>query len=177
LDAPAGGKPGGAWTRAWVNAAHRFDAGARADGSVYRIVQDTGTGMALTGGPDWRNVTVSTTVRAHLAEAIGILACVRGLRRHVSLTLGPDGTARLVATRDDKVEILAEAPCGWHLYREYRMSITSIEDGSIRGVVDDGKETVFLEGGVPFEDAVGGIGLSVTVGNGSFGPVRVEPAS
>lgn len=177
LDAPAGGKSGGAWTRTWINAADRFDAAARPDGSVFRIVQDSGTGMALTGGAEWRNVTVSTTARAHLAEAIGILASVRGLRRHLSLLLSRDNVVRLIQMRDNDTVVLAESPCAWNLYREYRMSITTLEDGTVRGVIDDGKATVFLEGGISADDAVGGIGLTVTVGNGSFGPVRVEPAS
>ena len=177
FDAPAGVGTATAWKRMWVNAADRFDAGTRADGSVFRIVQDSGTGIVSTGGADWRNVTVSTTARAHLAESLGILACVRGLRRHVSLEIGRDDTARLVHLRDGARTVLAEAGCAWHLYREYRMSITTLEDGMVRGVVDDGKETVFLEGAIAPEQAAGGVGLSVTVGNGSFGPVRIEPAS
>ncbi|MFM7322184.1 MAG: ADP-ribosylglycohydrolase family protein [Armatimonadota bacterium] len=176
LGQPTDAERDGAWARAWVNAADRFDTGTRVDGSVYRIVQDTGVGMAFTGGAEWRNITVSATAKAHLAGSIGLMANVRGLRRHVALILEPEGTARLVRTHDAHEELLVETGFLWEPGREYRVSVTTRDDGSVRGVVDDGNATVFLEGRVPIDGAHGGIGLRVAVGNAAFGPVRVEPA-
>jgi hypothetical protein len=42
----------------------------------------------------WADYTVETSLYAHLADAIGVVANARGLFRYVALTLSPDGKAR-----------------------------------------------------------------------------------
>lgn len=164
-----------AWRRAWVNAAQRFESWGRPSGLPYRIVQDEGTGMVFQGGTDWTDYSVHTTVQAHLADGIGLVAAVRGLRRHLSLVLSPDGAARLILTHDDKVEILSDSSIPWQLDHSYQLTISVHSDGRVTASVDDGSMLRFLEGDLPAADAHGAVGLLASVANAYFGPVRVEP--
>lgn len=170
LGKPENGGSAQAWRRAWVDAAQRF-----LPGSPYRIVQDQGTGLVTQGCSHWSDYSIHGDVRAHLADGIGLVAAVRGLRRHVSLILSPDGVARLIWTYDDQVTTLSETSLKWKLDHSYQLTVSVHAEGRITASIDDGSDLRFLEGNVPMECARGAVGLALTVGNGYFGPLRIEP--
>jgi hypothetical protein len=166
---------GTAWRRAWVNAADRCEGGSFPSGANYRIVQDRGTGLALYGEREWTDYAVQTTVQAHLADGIGIAACVQGLRRYVSLTLSPIDGARLVAHRDGLAEALGEASIVWKADHSYALTLSIARDGSVTASVRDGETVRELSGRVAPDQAQGGIALVATVGHCLYGPVRIAP--
>lgn len=165
---------GTAWRRAWVDAAEHFS--TQSGEFPYRIVQNEATGYAFHGCNHWSGYSVYTQVKAHLADGVGLMAAVRGLRRHISLVLSPDGAARLVWTQDDQSVILSDASIAWQYDHPYRLAISVHNDGRITASVEDGDAVQLLEGIVPADQARGAIGLLARAGNTSFGPVGIEPA-
>jgi ADP-ribosylglycohydrolase len=168
-----GAAEGTAWQRAWVSAAQHFF--GRGGDFPYQIVQNEGTGMVFQGCQEWSDYSVHTHVKAHLADGVGLMAAVRGLRRHVALVLSPDSAARLVWNYDDQSVILSDASIVWKYDHPYRLALSLHSDGRITASVEDGDSVQFLEGSVPVEQAHGAIGLLATAGNTSFGPVSIEP--
>ncbi|MBC8104751.1 MAG: ADP-ribosylglycohydrolase family protein [Cytophagales bacterium] len=175
LKRPADG--GDSWRHAWVNAVDHFDPWGTWAGMTYKLIQDEGVGFVFQGTQQWCDYTVQTEVYPHLADEIGLMAAVRGMRRYVALTLRPDGKARLVARQDRTEATLAEADLPWKLDHVYHFALTTRADGALVGAVRDnlGAEAT-LTGNVAPEQASGAIGLLVREGHGQFGEVVVEPA-
>jgi hypothetical protein len=169
-----GAGEGTAWGRAWVSAADHF--WARGGEFPYRLVQNVGTGYAFQGCSEWTEYSVHADVQAHLADGVGLLAAVRGLRRHVALVLSPDGAVRLIWTHDDQSITLSDSPLAWQYDHTYRLVMSVHSDGRITASVEDGDSVQLLEGNIPVEHARGAIGLLTTVGSAQFGPVGIEPA-
>ncbi|WP_395090336.1 ADP-ribosylglycohydrolase family protein [Armatimonas sp.] len=168
-----GASQGKAAQHTWVNAADHF--WVRGGDFPFRIVQNEGTGYVFQGCHEWSEYSVHTEVQAHLADTVGLVAAVRGLRRHVALVLSPDGAARLVWTHDDQRVVLSDASIAWQYDHPYRLVMSVHSDGRITASVEDGDSVQLLEGNIPAEQAHGAIGLLTTVGNASFGPVGIEP--
>lgn len=165
---------GSAGRRAWVDAADHFS--TRAGELPYRLVQNEGTGYVFQGCTEWSEYSVHTEAQAHLADEIGLLAAVRGLRRHIALVLSPDGAARLVWTHDDQSAILSDASIRWQYDHPYRLALSVHSDGRITASIEDGDVVQLLEGTIPVSQAQGAIGLLTKAGSAAFGPVRIEPA-
>ena len=108
-----------------------------------------------------------------MAGALGLAANVRGLVRYVALTLGRDGTARLIEKHDAAETTLAEVPVSWELDRSYRLSLTTHRDGAIIAAVDGGPPLIAR---VEAARAGGAVGLLVREGHGQFGAVTSAPA-
>ncbi|GIH14040.1 ADP-ribosylglycohydrolase family protein [Rugosimonospora africana] len=163
LTRPADG--GTMWRRAWVPAVHRFD---ERWPEPFRIVQNHGTGMLITGAREWHDYTVTADVTPHVAAGVGLAARVQGLHRHYALELTGRDTARLL--RGDTV--LAECPYPWTFGTTYRLGITCSGD-RIRAAVDgtdlfDVRDSTF---------GCGGVALRVTEGRTATQRVRITPVS
>jgi hypothetical protein len=168
---------GNAWRSAWVNAVNDFRGwgGSR----TFALVQNEGTGLLYQGESSWSDYTVTTEGHAHLADSFGIVACVRGLRRYVTLRLeerGEKGRACLAEQYDDHEKILAEAPFPWDLYQGIPFSITTRRDGSLTARIGSGDDALILSGSLPADRARGAAGMLVKVGHCQYGDVRIEPA-
>lgn len=171
LGRPAEG--GSMWRRAWVDAVDQQ--GYPSDPEMpYALTQNSGTGLLLQGERQWRDYTVATTVRPHLAQAVGVVANARGLFRYVVLLLTSDGVAQLVEQYDANRTVLAEAPLPWELDRTYAVTLTARPDGSVSAMVDD---TVALRSSVASGNAHGAVGLLLKEGHARFGPVTIGPVS
>jgi ADP-ribosylglycohydrolase len=168
---------GTVWRRAWVNAVDDFR-----EWGVSRtlaLVQNEGTGLVYQGESSWSDYTVTIEGHAHLADAIGVVACVRGLRRYIAVRLeerGEKGRAVLAEQYDDHENILAEVPFGWDLYQAVRFSITTRRDGSLTAHVGSDDSAVILKGSLAPERARGAAGMLVHTGHCQFGDMRIEPA-
>jgi ADP-ribosylglycohydrolase len=156
------------WRRAWVDGVDRVE--SRRD-FPYRVSQDYGTGIMSQGTVDWDDYRVSVDIAIVLAERAGVAARVGGMRRWYGLLLCDDGMVRLVKNRDGET-VLAERQFFWAVDRVYRFAL-SVHGRHIVGEIDG---TSLLE--AVDEDAsllAGGVGMVITQGTMSCGPVRVQP--
>ncbi|GAB4454081.1 MAG: ADP-ribosylglycohydrolase family protein [Armatimonadaceae bacterium] len=168
---------GTAWRRAWVNAMDEFRRWGIQKGMVYAAVQNQGTGLLLQGESSWQDYTISTVARPHLAEAFGIVAAARGLRRYLAVRLDrieSGGIARLILQHDDIETELDEMACDWDLYEDMPLSLTVGSDGRVVAQVGTGEACLSLSGTVSSEQARGSAGMLVRVGHVQYGPVSVE---
>ncbi len=152
------------WRRAMVPAVDRFD---ERWPEPFRIVQNRGTGMLITGSRQWRDYTVTADVTPHLTAAAGIATRVQGLRRYYALELLRPGRARITRGPD---QVLAECAFDWEFGRTYSLSLR----------VDGAHLTASIDGDVVgqcTDDAYdcGGVALLVTEGRTATTTVRVSP--
>ncbi|MCL6432592.1 MAG: ADP-ribosylglycohydrolase family protein, partial [Anaerolineae bacterium] len=103
----AGG--GSMWLRAWVNGVDYRTAWAES----FRLVQNEGRGLLITGTREWTDYEVMADVTPHMVRAAGIAARVQGMARYYALLL-IEGRARLVKALDGET-VLAEADLPWQL--------------------------------------------------------------
>lgn len=162
LQRPAEG--GSMWRRAWVDAVDQLGAGPD---EAFRLIQNSGRGLLLTGTRDWRDYEVTATLRPHLAAATGVAVRVQGLGRYYALLLGADGIARLVRVRGDETE-LARAAVPWELGREYTVSLR-VDGDLLVGTVDGVRVLQARDADLD----CGGIALVCQEGRVGCGPVRV----
>lgn len=162
LTRPADG--GGMWRRAVVPAVDRFD---ERWPEPFRIVQNRGTGMVISGSREWRDYEVSADVTPHLAAACGLAARVQGLRRYYALELAGRDRARLVRGTG---EVLAECGYAWEFGRTYTLALR----------VDGSRLTALIDGAAVLEaddDALdcGGVALVVTEGRSATTRIQISP--
>ena len=169
LGRPAGGR---VWERAWVNGASSFSGVWARQDWTYHVVQNAGVGLVTQGEWTWTDYRVSADVLPHRAAQIGLLACVRGLRRWVALLLdGADGRIRLVQQHDNTRRVLAATEVLFTPEAPINLSVT-VSGGQITARA--GETTLAAHGDdLP---ACGAIGLLVGAGYAEFGAVRVTPA-
>jgi len=157
---------GNFWRQMWVNGVDHFESG----GDPFRLIQDSGTGLLLTGTREWRDYTVSTVFTPHMVKSCGLAARVQGMRRYYALMLAADGRARLVKALDGYTT-LAEAAYALEFGRSYEISLT-VTGSRLRASLDG--KTLF---NVTDRDlASGGIALVCEEGRVAADAVRVKPA-
>jgi len=156
------------WRQAWVNGVTHF----MEWGEPFRMAQDEGTGLLITGTRDWTDLRVTSTVVPHLVSRGGVAARVQGMRRWYGLLLYRDGFVRLVKSLDGE-RVLAETPFAWELGDAHELSLEVVGSklvGRVNGqvVIEAIDEDRPLDGG--------GIALVLTEGRMATDSVRVEPA-
>jgi ADP-ribosylglycohydrolase len=124
---------GSAWSDAWVNALD-WAGPHPAWPEAFRLMQNSGRGLLITGTRDWTDYQVTTTLTPHMAVACGLAARVQGLRRYYALLLHSDGLARLVKVLDGE-KMLAEATVAWEPGRPYLLNL-AVQGDRIRASVD-----------------------------------------
>lgn len=165
LTRPADG--GAMWRRAWVPAVDRFDDRWP---EPFRIVQNRGRGMLVTGTRDWRDYTVTADVTPHLAAAAGLAARVQGLGRYYAVELAGDRVTLVRGNPSGEPTVLAELPFAWTFGRTYRLFLT-VDGDRIRAGVDD--RSLFDVRDGAFDS--GGIALTVAEGRTATQVVDVTP--
>ena len=90
------------------------------------------------------------------ADALGLAACVQGLRRYYALLLAENSQARLVKVFDGQETVLAEAAFDWQAGRkvDFRLEtcggkLNAALDGRVLFEVDD-KEQPFTHGAAAY---------------------------
>jgi ADP-ribosylglycohydrolase len=159
---------GTAWRRAWANAADQYDARWP---EPFRLVQNEGTGLLITGTRDWTDYSVSSAITPHMVAACGLAARVQGLRRYYALLLAP-GMAQLVKALDGE-KVLAEAPLAWQFDETLSLRLT-VSGTRIVAAVDDATLFEVTDTEQPLMD--GGIALVCTEGRMATDAVTVGPA-
>lgn len=156
------------WRQAWVDGVDQYE---HRWPESFRLAQNEGRGLLITGTREWRDYTVEATLRPHLVKNAGIAARVQGMRRFYALLLGVDGKVRLVKALDgDKT--LAEAPFDWQFGGDYTLRLT-VRGERIMGAVNGVEVVSATDNDRPF--AGGGIALVIEEGRMSTEEVRVEP--
>lgn len=163
---PAAG--GTMWPRVWVPGVGRFDPHGS---DAYRIIQNEGTGLLMTGTREWTNYSVSAAIRPQLIEAGGIAVRVQGLRRYYALILANDGKACLVKALDG-VTVLAEFSYDWQPETEYALRL-DVRGTHLTGWINGQQVLEAEDHGMPLSG--GGIGLLVSEGCLVAARVSVSP--
>jgi ADP-ribosylglycohydrolase len=161
-------KQGDMWRRAWVNACDLWHEHWR---EPFRLIQNSGTGLIMQGGRDWRDYQVSATVTPHLSQAAGLAARVQGLRRYYALLLRPNHSVQLVKVLNGE-HVLAEAAHVWAFDEAHTLRL-QVHGNQLRAWLDD--ELVFDLRDETDLLASGGVGLLVAEGYLSCDAVRVQP--
>jgi ADP-ribosylglycohydrolase len=162
------GESGKMWKRQWVNAADYFE---NEFGEAFRVIQNQGRGLVITGTREWTNYSVQATITPHLAKAFGIAARVQGLERYYALLFANPNTIRLVKRLDGEI-ILAAQEFPWEFGQSYDLQLR-VMGNRISASVD---ETALLE----IEDESrpltgGGIALVCEEGRIGTDAVSVQP--
>ncbi|BCJ31633.1 ADP-ribosylglycohydrolase family protein [Actinocatenispora sera] len=167
LTRPADG--GAMWRRAWVAALDRFDDRWP---EPFRIVQNRGRGMLITGTRDWRDYTVTADVTPHLAAAAGLAARVQGLGRYYAVELAGEHIRLVRGVPHGEPVVLAEQPYDWSYGRTYHLFLT-VDGDRLRAGVDG--RSLFDERDDAFDS--GGVALTVTEGRTATQVVDVTQLS
>jgi hypothetical protein len=156
------------WRRAWVDGIDHFD---RWWPEAFRVVQDEGTGLLMTGAREWMDYRVSSMIVPHMGSRFGLAARVQGMRRFYALVLSAGG-AQLVKALDGET-VLAQAEVPWELGQPCELAL-KVTGNHIEGWVDGRRVFDVFDNAQPLVG--GGVALLVTEGRIATDDVRVEPA-
>ena len=159
--------PGTMWARQWVDAVDHFD---NRHGEAFRVIQDRGRGLAITGTREWTDFQVQAALTPHLAAAFGLAARVQGLERYYALLLADRGTVKLVKRLDGET-VLAVGTYPWDFGETYDLKV-AVQGNRIKAWVEG--ELIFEVEDSDRPLACGGIGLVCE--EGRVGTERVEVA-
>ncbi|MDE0312905.1 MAG: ADP-ribosylglycohydrolase family protein [Caldilineaceae bacterium] len=161
------------WRRAWVNGVDGYDSWWP---ESFRLVQNRGRGLLMTGTREWRDYQVETEINLHLCSSAGIAARVQGMRRYYALLLSRTdegrGVARLIRALDGDT-VLAETDFPWE-YGDSHVFALQAKGDRLRGFIDNLDDALF-----DVTDnmlAGGGIALVVEEGRVMSDEVAVRPA-
>ena len=162
---PPGG--GEVWRRTWVNA---FDHHGTFWPEAFRLSQDRGTGMHITGCAEWTDYRASSSIASDMAMDFGLAVRVQGLQRYYALVVTDGGRAELrkelrgttvLASADFKRD--EGSTCAFSLEARGNRITAVLNGKAIFDVVD------------PDEPLLGGgIALVCTRGSISTNEIRVE---
>jgi ADP-ribosylglycohydrolase len=119
------------WKRQWVNAADLFE---DQFGEAFRVIQNRGRGLVITGTREWTDYSVQVSITPHLVKAFGLAARVQGLERYYALLLSDKNTIKLLKRLDGEI-VLAEGAFAWEFGQSYNLQIT-VKGNQILGSVD-----------------------------------------
>jgi hypothetical protein len=159
---------GNVWRRAWVNAFDHFD-GIWPD--AFRMSQDRGMGLLITGCREWADYRATCTLATDMAAAFGLAARVQGLRRYYALVLTMEGKAELRKELQGTL-VLGSVDFTWTAGSRYTFSIAA-RGTRLSGYIDGRRLFELSDDADPLTE--GGVALACTEGCISTEEVRVEP--
>jgi hypothetical protein len=124
------------WKRQWVDAVDGF---RDHSGEAFRVIQNRGRGLAITGTREWTDYSVQATLTPYAAKAFGLASRVQGLERYYALLLSDRDTVKLIKRLDGET-VLAEQRFDW----EFNQPI------EVRLVVRDCQIQAWLDGALVF---------------------------
>ena len=137
---------------------------------AFRISNNNGRGMLITGTPDWKDYTVSANITFELVKSGGIAARVQGLQRYYSLEFSSDNKLRLVKMLDG-LNILKEIDMKLEFQKHYDLSL-KVEDNHLTGYLNN-KPVIEYEDTTNSLDQ-GGIGFVVESGTQSTNEIKIS---
>jgi hypothetical protein len=158
------------WQRQWVNTADVFTAEFE---EAFRVIQNRGRGLSITGTREWKDYSIQTTITPHLAKAFGLAARVQGLERYYALLLSERNRVKLIKRYDGET-VFAEQAYPWEFGKPYALrldvqasQIQAWVDGKLLFTVEDSKDPL-TNGGIALVCEEGRVGADV---------VQVKPNS
>jgi len=158
------------WKRQWVNAADHFE--VRPD-ETFRVIQNHGRGLVITGTREWMDYSVQARITPHLAKAFGLAARVQGLERYYALLLSDQNSIKLIKRLDGEI-VLAEQMFTWEYGRPYDLQI-AVQGNEILASVDGAMLFKVEDADRPLTG--GGIALVCEEGRIGTDEAYVRPAS
>lgn len=163
---PSGG--GELWRRAWVSACDHY---LPFWPEAFRLSQDRGTGLHITGSRDWTDYRASSVISSDMAVDFGLAVRVQGLRRYYALVVTSTGKAELrKVLRGMNVLGTADFPRAEGTACTFSLEV---KGNRIRAGINGKALFDIVDGQEPLE--AGGIALACTEGSLSANEVRVEP--
>ena len=107
------------WKRQWVNAADFFE---DKFGEAFRVIQNYGRGLVISGTREWKDYSVEASLTPHLAQAFGLAVRVQGLERYYAILLTSRNRVKLVKRLDGEI-VLAEEAYEWDFSQAYHFRI------------------------------------------------------
>lgn len=156
------------WHRQWVNAADIFTPEV---GEAFRVIQNRGRGLVITGAREWANYSVQAEITPHLAQACGLAARVQGLRRYYALLLAPNDKLCLIKMLHAE-QVLAETDFVWNLEQAYQLKL-EVEANRLQAYVAGQLAFDVVDVDAPLLS--GGIALVVEDGRCGTQAVQVAP--
>ena len=156
------------WKRQWVNAADFFEDGF---GEAFRVIQNRGRGLVITGTREWIDYSVQASITPHLVKAFGLAARVRGLERYYALLLCNQNTIKLIKRLDGEI-ILAEEAFVWDFGRPHHLQITVKGDQILASI--DGALLFTVE---DLDRSLSGGGIALVCEEGRIGTDEVSVRS
>uniref|UniRef100_A0A7C4KH86 ADP-ribosylglycohydrolase family protein n=1 Tax=Anaerolinea thermolimosa TaxID=229919 RepID=A0A7C4KH86_9CHLR len=155
------------WRRAWVQAVDHWENRFQ---HAFRIIQDRGRGMLITGTREWKDYRVSSIITSALFGSGGIAVRVQGLERFYALELVRGRKVRLSKYLVGE-HVLAELPFDWEIWHPYRLTLTAVGP-RLQGWIDDALTFDVTDLNTPLLE--GGVALTVYEGHLATHAVRVE---
>jgi hypothetical protein len=163
---PAGG--GELWRRAWVNASDHLGV---IWPEAFRISQDRGTGLLITGCREWGDYRASAVIASDMAADFGLAVRVQGLRRYYALVVAKDGKVELRKELNG-TKVLASARFSWTEGSGVAFSVDA-RGSTLSASIDGRKVFDVTDRSEPLDG--GGIALVCTQGSASTTEVSIEP--
>lgn len=160
-DAP----PAEMWKSSWVKATDHWSSRWA---ETFRISNDQGKGMIITGTSDWQDYTVKSKITFDLAESGGVGARVQGLERYYALELTRGNKVRLIKKLDG-THILQEVDFAFEFNREYEFSL-NVQGNFLIGAIDGVELISFEDRTSPLQSG----GISLLVESGTLSTNRIE---
>ena len=160
-------KPAEMWRNNWVKAVDQWEPMWK---EAFRISNNNGRGMIITGTPDWKNYSVSSKVIFELVKSGGLAARVQGLERYYALELTQDNKCRLIKMLDG-ISILKEIDCKIEFQKEYHLSL-KVNGNSLYGYLDGKLVLEYIDTNNTLIN--GGIGFVVESGTQSAQEILVS---
>ncbi|MBI4927782.1 MAG: ADP-ribosylglycohydrolase family protein [Anaerolineae bacterium] len=162
------------WRQAWVNGVQHWEGWSE---EPYRIVQNEGRGMLITGTREWQAYQFSAEIRpAFLAKEGGIAVRVQGTRRFYGLLLARDSTLRLIKERDGRT-VLGEVKIPYKLWQtlKFRLQVSGEEGEPVHlcAWVDEQQVFNVVDHERPLES--GGVALVIEEGHLLADHMSVKP--
>jgi len=155
------------WKRQWINAADYFE--DKFD-EAFRVIQNRGRGLVITGTREWTDYSVQSTITPHLVKTFGLAARVQGQERYYALLFTNQNTIKFIKRLDGEI-ILAEQTFAWEFGQSYHLQITVLDNQifvDVEGVllfkIED-TDRPLLGGGVALVCEEGRIGTSAVLVN------------
>lgn len=158
------------WRRAWVNGVDHWEPVWR---ESFRVVQNYGRGLLITGTREWLDYRVSAIIVPALIKSGGLAVRVQGMQRFYALLLTGQGLARLVKAQDGDI-ILAETPCEWEIWQPYEFDL-QVEGNRLSARINGQLLFDVADADHPLES--GGIGLVCEEGHLLTDTVSVRPVA
>jgi hypothetical protein len=110
---------GSMWKRQWVNAADFFE---DTFSEAFRVIQNRGRGLVITGTREWTDYSVQARITPHLVKTFGLAARVQGLERYYALLFSNQSMIRLIKRLDGEI-VLGEQPLAWKFGQSYHLQV------------------------------------------------------